>query len=116
MFIIPISDDNSDRTITPYVNYLIILLCVIVFVFLQGLGNNNDFTLRFLKQVPAWVAVGLWFVFQLIGELGLLGDPTSGGGVAYAAHIGGFVMGLLLVKPFGIGRPEPVQRTWRSRY
>jgi membrane associated rhomboid family serine protease len=257
MLIIPISDDNSDRTITPYVNYLIILLNVIVFVVFQNLGNNNDFTyayatvpqeiitgkdlvtpdqvvqdpttgqevlipglkptpisvyitlivavfmhgsiahiagnmlflwifgdnventlghvrylifylvcgvlaslsyvyatvlfggdptipslgasgaisgvmgaylllfpgrrvtvllFRFITQVPAFVVVGLWFAFQLIAELGVLGDPNSGGGVAYAAHIGGFVAGLLLIKPFAIGRPPPVQSTWRPRY
>jgi membrane associated rhomboid family serine protease len=255
MLIIPISDDNSDRTTTPYVNYLIILLNVIVFVMFQGLGQNNTFTyayatvpqeiitgkdivtpsrvltdpstgeqvldpglqptpfsvyitlltavfmhgsiahiagnmlflwifgdnientlghlryllfylvcgllaslayvystvffggdplipslgasgaisgvlgaylllfpgrrvtvllFRFITQVPAFVAVGLWFVFQLIAGLGVLGDPSSGEGVAYAAHIGGFVAGLLLVKLFAVGRQNPATQ-WRSR-
>ena len=255
MLIIPISDDNSDRTTTPYVNYLIILLNVIVFVMFQGLGQNNNFTyayatvpqeiitgkdivtpsqvltdpttgeqvldpglqptpfsvyitlltavfmhgsiahiagnmlflwifgdnientlghlryllfylvcgllaslayvystvffggdplipslgasgaisgvlgaylllfpgrrvtvllFRFITQVPAFVAVGLWFVFQLIAGLGVLGDPSSGDGVAYAAHIGGFVAGLLLVKLFAVGRQNPTTQ-WRSR-
>ena len=255
MLIIPISDDNSDRTTTPYVNYLIILLNVIVFVMFQGLGENNNFTyayatvpqeiitgkdivtpsqvltdpttgeqvldpglqptpfsvyitlltavfmhgsiahiagnmlflwifgdnientlghlryllfylvcgllaslayvystvffggdplipslgasgaisgvlgaylllfpgrrvtvllFRFITQVPAFVAVGLWFVFQLIAGLGVLGDPSSGDGVAYAAHIGGFVAGLLLVKLFAVGRQNPATQ-WRSR-
>jgi membrane associated rhomboid family serine protease len=62
---------------------------------------------RFLTQVPAWVAIGIWFAFQLINGLGSLGDPT-GGGVAYGAHIGGFVVGLLTVRLFGIGLPPPV--------
>lgn len=255
MLIIPISDDNSDRTTTPYVNYLIILINVIVFVMFQGLGQNNAFTyayatvpqeivtgkdivtpsqvltdpstgeqvldpglqptplsvyitlltavfmhgsiahiagnmlflwifgdnientlghlryllfyllcgllaslayvystvffggnplipslgasgaisgvlgaylllfpgrrvtvllFRFITQVPALVAVGLWFVFQLIAGLGVLGDPSSGDGVAYAAHIGGFVAGLLLVKLFAGGRQNPATQ-WRSR-
>ena len=61
--------------------------------------------LRVLTQVPGWVAVGLWFVFQLINGLGLLGGGSQeGGGVAYAAHIGGFIAGLVLVKLFAIGR------------
>ncbi|HEV2762350.1 MAG TPA: rhomboid family intramembrane serine protease [Pyrinomonadaceae bacterium] len=60
--------------------------------------------LRILTDVPAWVAVGLWFVFQLVNGLGLLGGGSQTGGVAYAAHIGGFVAGLALVKIFAIGR------------
>ncbi|RYY66448.1 MAG: rhomboid family intramembrane serine protease [Chitinophagaceae bacterium] len=48
---------------------------------------------------PAWLCVGLWFLFQLINGAGALGSD-AGSGVAYAAHIGGFVAGLLLVKLF----------------
>jgi membrane associated rhomboid family serine protease len=69
---------------------------------------------RFITRVPAFVAVGLWFVFQLIAGLGVLGDPSSSDGVAYAAHIGGFVAGLLLVKLFAVGRQNPATQ-WRSR-
>src|ERR1700751_5297227 len=43
----PISDDNTDRTTTPVVNYLLILVNVLVFVFLQGLGTNEKFTYAF---------------------------------------------------------------------
>ena len=57
--------------------------------------------MSFVRQyVPAIVAVGLWFVLQLVQSSGLLG---GGGGVAYAAHIGGFIAGLLLIKLFAIG-------------
>lgn len=59
---------------------------------------------RFLTDVPAYVAIGIWFAFQLISGLGLLGGGSQTGGVAYAAHIGGFVAGLVLVKIFTIGR------------
>ena len=58
----------------------------------------------FITQVPAWAAIGLWFVFQLISGHGMLGGGTQAGGVAYAAHIGGFIAGLALVKLFMIGR------------
>ena len=58
---------------------------------------------RFLTQVPAYVAIGLWFLFQLISGLGMLGEGSQTGGVAYAAHIGGFVAGLVLIKFFDIG-------------
>lgn len=49
--------------------------------------------------VPAFIAVGFWFVFQLINGVGALGGDDAGG-VAYAAHIGGFIVGLLLVRSF----------------
>src|SRR5262245_21036769 len=237
----PIGDDNRDRTITPFVNYLLILTNVLVFVFLQGLGTNESFTysfstvpqeivsghdvvtprrsvvdplsgyrftmpglqptpisvyltlitsmfmhgglahlfgnmvflwifgdnienamgrtrylifylvcgliaslshvaatslmngnmlipslgasgaisgvlggylilfphrrvkvlmLRTVTEVPAFMALGLWFLFQLVNGLGVLGADSQAGGVAYAAHIGGFVAGCLLVKLF----------------
>ncbi len=232
----PIGDDNSDIFITPYVNYVLIALNVLVFVFLQGLGGNDAFTyafslvpkeittgidvvgiqritdglghtgeithyatplpvyfnllssmfmhgdfghifgnmlflwifgdnienrighirfaifylicgfaagfgqivmdsgsiipmlgasgaisgvlggyvllfptnrvrvimFRFMMQtVPAWVALGLWIGMQLV--LGFM-TPSGGGGVAYAAHIGGFVAGIALIKVFAIGK------------
>jgi len=62
---------------------------------------------RMLTEVPAFVAIGLWFVFQLIASLGMLGGMEAGG-VAYAAHIGGFVAGLALVKIFAIGRSRTI--------
>jgi len=61
------------------------------------------FLFRFLTQVPAWVAIGIWFAFQLISGLGMLGGGSQQGGVAYAAHIGGFIAGLVLIKLFDIG-------------
>ncbi|HKB36165.1 MAG TPA: rhomboid family intramembrane serine protease [Gemmataceae bacterium] len=60
---------------------------------------------RVLTEVPAFVAVGIWFLFQIISGLGALGDSRPSG-VAYGAHIGGFVAGLALVRVFGIGH-EP---------
>lgn len=60
----------------------------------------------FVTQVPAFIAIGLWFVFQLISGLGVLGAGSQQGGVAYAAHIGGFIAGLALIKVFEIGRPR----------
>lgn len=57
-----------------------------------------------LTEIPAFVALGLWFVFQLISGLGVLGSGSQEGGVAYAAHIGGFVAGLVLISFFAAGR------------
>ncbi|HEX8336273.1 MAG TPA: rhomboid family intramembrane serine protease [Pyrinomonadaceae bacterium] len=61
--------------------------------------------LRVFTEVPAYVALGLWFLFQFVSGLGILGGGAQEGGVAYAAHIGGFVAGLALVKLFAAGRP-----------
>lgn len=55
-----------------------------------------------LLVVPAIVAIGIWFAFQLISGIGILGG-SEGGGVAYGAHIGGFIAGLFLVRFFAIG-------------
>jgi membrane associated rhomboid family serine protease len=63
---------------------------------------------RFLTDVPAYVAIGIWFGFQLISGLGMLGGGAQQGGVAYAAHVGGFVAGLVLIKIFDIGRRHTV--------
>ncbi len=55
---------------------------------------------NFLTEVPAFIALGLWIVYQIVS--GYL-TPVGTGGVAYAAHIGGFIAGLVLVKIFAIG-------------
>jgi membrane associated rhomboid family serine protease len=230
--VFPLYDDNSDRHSTPWVNYLLIAINILVFVFLQGLGTNERFTyalstvpfeivtgrdvlvptpvplyftlitsmfmhggiahiagnmlflwifgdqiedrlghikyllfylvcgvlaslahvfttallagndqsmmipslgasgaisgvlggyillhpsrrvtvilFRFLTQVPAYVAIGIWFMFQLISGLGMLGEGSQQGGVAYAAHIGGFIAGVVLIKLFDIGHRDRV--------
>jgi membrane associated rhomboid family serine protease len=53
----------------------------------------------FLTSValPAWVMLGYWFLIQIVS--GLL-SSTETGGVAFWAHIGGFVAGVALIKPF----------------
>jgi membrane associated rhomboid family serine protease len=221
---LPIGDDDSDRRFAPLINYLLIAINVLVFVFLQGMGGNEKFTYAFstvpaeiltgkditagvleptpvpvyftlitsmfmhggwahllgnmlflwvfgdnienrighirylifylvcgliaslshvfvsgsdsltpslgasgaisgvlggylllfpsrrvrvimgygVSTVPAFVALGIWIVFQVISQMGVLGGDQGGGGVAYAAHIGGFVAGLVLIKLFEI--------------
>jgi membrane associated rhomboid family serine protease len=66
---------------------------------------------RMLTTVPGYVAVGLWFVLQLISAFGVIGQgPQSGGGVAFMAHIGGFIAGVILVKLFAVGNQPPARR------
>jgi membrane associated rhomboid family serine protease len=59
-----------------------------------------------LTTVPSYVMIGLWIVTQLVSGFGALGD-TQSGGVAYWAHIGGFVAGLVLTFLLrGVARPS----------
>ena len=49
-----------------------------------------------LIEVPALIVLGFWFVLQLIDGIGSLGLAGAEGGVAFFAHIGGFVAGLVI--------------------
>jgi membrane associated rhomboid family serine protease len=53
-----------------------------------------------IANVPAIVVLGIWFGMQVV--FGLL-SPEGVGGVAYAAHIGGFIVGLVLIGVFALG-------------
>jgi membrane associated rhomboid family serine protease len=72
-----------------------------------------------LVEIPAMIMLGLWFVLQFLPAVGQLATPDVAGqtgGVAYFAHIGGFIVGLALIKllarrheePTGPGPPYPV--------
>ena len=69
--------------------------------------------LFFVVTIPAFVVVGFWFVFQVLNGLGTLGGEEAGG-VAYAAHIGGFIAGLFLVKQFVRRVPVKRRKGWWS--
>ena len=72
-----------------------------IFVFIQ------------IVEVPAVVFLGLWFVLQLVSGVGSSLAATTGeavGGVAFWAHIGGFVVGAVLVTL--LARPERAQVDW----
>jgi membrane associated rhomboid family serine protease len=52
-------------------------------------------------SIPAWLLLGFWFGLQVFGGLN---TPTEGGGVAFWAHAGGFVAGLVLTLPVWLRR------------
>ena len=59
-----------------------------------------------IAELPAWVVLGLWLIFDaLLGAFGVSTPFGGGAGVAYYAHIGGFAFGLLAVRAFAHGRP-----------
>jgi membrane associated rhomboid family serine protease len=49
-------------------------------------------------ELPAWVLLGIWFAVQAVFGAAGLTSPSAAGGVAYFAHVGGFLFGLLTVR------------------
>jgi len=64
-----------------------------------------------VAQLPALVVLGFWFVLQLFNGLLAIGVAQLGG-VAWFAHIGGFIAGLLLVRLFVLGRRQNRWNEW----
>jgi membrane associated rhomboid family serine protease len=64
-----------------------------------------------LLMFPAWLAIGMWFILNLLGGLASLG-MGQGGGVAYFAHIGGFAAGLLAIRACIAGRACKAVDPW----
>ncbi len=64
------------------------------------------FIFGWFVEIPAVFYLGIWFVTQVFSGVASLGMPAGMGGVAWWAHIGGFLFGLLMAKPFCIGRCE----------
>lgn len=63
----------------------------------------------FITTVPAWIMIGLWAIQQFIATYGsIAATEQTGGGVAYAAHAGGFIAGLVLAIALRgtLGQPE----------
>ncbi|MBI3769627.1 MAG: rhomboid family intramembrane serine protease [Deltaproteobacteria bacterium] len=69
-----------------------------IFIFLQ------------IVELPAVLFLFFWFAFQLLLGIGSLGTETAGGGVAFWAHIGGFLAGTVL-GPI-LARPRTVRPAW----
>jgi membrane associated rhomboid family serine protease len=63
----------------------------------------------FLIRIPAWVFLGLWFLYQVVeANFGLFNASANGGGVAFFAHVGGFIFGLLVAALLvRVGRVAP---------
>jgi membrane associated rhomboid family serine protease len=78
------------------------------FVLLPGASVLTAFiivVIVFLREIPAVLFLGLWFLFQLWeGSFSIL-QPQAGGGVAFFAHIGGFLFGVATVRLMVMRRP-----------
>src|SRR5512135_1391340 len=63
--------------------------------------------LVFIVRIPAWVYLGMWFLYQLVNARYAIVTPGTGGGVAFSAHVGGFAFGLIVTALLtGAGRVE----------
>lgn len=61
-----------------------------------------------ITELPAFIVLGFWFVIQLVSGVASLGAPyAEGGGVAFFAHIGGFVAGIVITFLFMLVMPQP---------
>ena len=69
---------------------------------------------RGIIPMPAIVVIGFWAVLQFLSGFGAIvsTEQTSGGGVAYMAHVGGFIAGLVLAAIMGGTRREPRLRAY----
>jgi membrane associated rhomboid family serine protease len=68
-----------------------------------------------LSEWPAWSVLALWFVLQLFNGIFSIGvNTSSGGGVAFFAHIGGFVLGVVLTLVLMIFIRQPLAEERRQ--
>jgi membrane associated rhomboid family serine protease len=64
-----------------------------------------------VTAIPAAVLIGIWFLLQLFSQVGSVATAQSGGGVAYMAHVGGFVFGAVAGRFFESSRRIAAQQT-----
>lgn len=72
------------------------------------------FFLPWFVDIPALFYIGFWFISQLFSGLLSLAGAAGQSGIAWWAHVGGFLIGLLLVFPFTLGRRT--HRWYRDEY
>jgi membrane associated rhomboid family serine protease len=65
-----------------------------------------------IVEIPAVMFLGIWFVMQILGGVGRVASEVGTGGIAFWAHVGGFVTGA--VASFLFKRPERTQADWWS--
>jgi membrane associated rhomboid family serine protease len=79
-----------------------VLTAIWVFVFVE------------LARLPAWILIGLWFLVQLGSGIASVDPATSAsGGVAYLAHVGGFLAGMALITPAWLAARRGRFVAWR---
>jgi membrane associated rhomboid family serine protease len=77
------------------------------YIFLFPRGSVRVLQGSRVVPVPALVVIGLWIVLQLFSGIGSISETAQTGGVAYMAHVGGFVAGVLLTFLFRGSSSQP---------
>jgi membrane associated rhomboid family serine protease len=77
------------------------------YILLFPKGNVRVLQGQRVIQVPALIVIGIWIVLQLFSGIGSVASTAQTGGVAYMAHIGGFVAGFALTFLFRGNRARP---------
>ena len=76
--------------------------------------RNRVYVLTYggVTSVPALFMLGLWILMQFINGVGEVARTPETGGVAYLAHIGGFLAGMALAPLLAAGRPARLARRY----
>ena len=86
------------------------------YLLLYPRAQVTTLVVRFVTRVPAIIVLGFWFVYQFLNGIASLSTmDLQIGGVAFFAHIGGFVAGMLLILPVQAGLPPRGSRGWEER-
>ncbi len=72
------------------------------------------FIIWFLARIPAIIVIGLWFLVQFLSGLGSLNttNPAASGGVAWWAHVGGFLIGMAIAQAVKSATPRASYESW----
>ena len=85
------------------------------FLVLYPHAQIRTLVLVFIPRIPAWVYLGAWFLYQFLEARYALLNPEEGGsGVAFAAHVGGFLFGMLAAHALASAGRIRTQETSRS--
>lgn len=72
--------------------------------------------LAFPVRIYAWLFIAGWFLLQLFSGVASLGGDAATGGVAYWAHVGGFITGVLLIRPFTVSNRVRQLQSYHAQY
>jgi hypothetical protein len=85
------------------------------FLVLYPQARIKTLVLVFIVRIPAWVCLGGWFLYQFLEARYAILNPEEGGsGVAFAAHVGGFLFGMLAAYALASAGRIRAQETSRS--
>lgn len=85
------------------------------YIVMFGRNRVNVLIGFFVITLPAWAMIGFWALQQFLATFATISATQETGGVAYAAHAGGFVAGIILAFLLGGGGGQRQRQPWRPR-